>query len=115
MLRQVAEGVLIPFLDLNAVDPIEDYLAALRLLEGMADDVDVLAPGHGSIGGVGQVRARIEQDRAYVHALRTPVFPATRGSAYRPRSARIDLGSTNLVTTQRCFPILRSRTNPSFS
>jgi hypothetical protein len=26
-----------------------------------------------------------------------------------------DLGSTTLVTTQRCFPILRSRTNPSFS
>jgi hypothetical protein len=33
------------------------------------------------------------------------------------RVARVayDLGSTTLVTTQRCFPILRSRTNPSFS
>ena len=62
--------VLIPMLDLNAADPIEDYLAALRLLEGVAGDVDVLVPGHGSIGGADQVRARIDQDRAYVQALR---------------------------------------------
>ena len=62
--------VLIPFLDLDAPDPIEDYLAALRLIEGVADDVGVLVPGHGSVGGADQVRARIKQDRAYVHALR---------------------------------------------
>jgi glyoxylase-like metal-dependent hydrolase (beta-lactamase superfamily II) len=63
--------VLIPMLDLNhTADPIEDYLAALRLLEGAADDVDVLVPGHGSIGGADQVHARMDQDRAYVHALR---------------------------------------------
>ena len=62
--------VLIPMLDLNAADPIEDYLAALRLLEGVADEVDVLVPGHGSIGGADQIRARIDKDRAYVHGLR---------------------------------------------
>jgi hypothetical protein len=63
--------VLIPMLDVDdAADPIGDYLAALRLLEGVAGDVDVLVPGHGSIGGADQVRARIDQDRAYVHALR---------------------------------------------
>jgi glyoxylase-like metal-dependent hydrolase (beta-lactamase superfamily II) len=68
--------VLIPMLDLNdTADPIEDYLAALRLLERVADDVDVLVPGHGSIGGAGQARARIEQDRAYVHALRDAGVP----------------------------------------
>ena len=62
--------VLIPMLDLNdTADPIEDYLAALRLLEGVADDVDVFVPGHGSIGGTDQLRARIELDRAYVQAL----------------------------------------------
>jgi glyoxylase-like metal-dependent hydrolase (beta-lactamase superfamily II) len=62
---------LIPMLDLNGTaDPIKDYLAALRLLEGAADDVDVVVPGHGSIGGADQVHARIDQDRAYVHALR---------------------------------------------
>ena len=63
--------VLIPMLDPRAVpDPVEDYLAALRLLEGVAGDVDVLVPGHGSVAGADQVRARIDQDRAYVHALR---------------------------------------------
>jgi glyoxylase-like metal-dependent hydrolase (beta-lactamase superfamily II) len=68
--------VLIPMLDLNAADPIEDYLAALRLLEGVADDVDVLIPGHGSIGAADQVHARIDQDRAYVHALRDAQVPS---------------------------------------
>jgi glyoxylase-like metal-dependent hydrolase (beta-lactamase superfamily II) len=68
--------VLIPMLDLNdTADPIEDYLAALRLLERAADDVDVLVPGHGSIGGADEVRARIERDRAYVHALRDAGVP----------------------------------------
>jgi len=66
---------LIPMLDLNAADPIEDYLDALQLLEGVADDVDVLVPGHGSVGGADQVRARIDQDRAYVHALRDGGIP----------------------------------------
>jgi glyoxylase-like metal-dependent hydrolase (beta-lactamase superfamily II) len=68
--------VLIPMLDLNdTADPIQDYLAALRLLEGVADDVDVLVPGHGSTGGADQVRARIEQDRAYVHGLHDAGVP----------------------------------------
>jgi len=63
--------VLIPMLDLNdTADPIEDYLAALRLLEGVAGAVEVFIPGHGSIGGPDQMSARIEQDRAYVRALR---------------------------------------------
>jgi glyoxylase-like metal-dependent hydrolase (beta-lactamase superfamily II) len=62
--------VLIPMLDWSAADPIEDYLVALRLLEGVAGDVDVFIPGHGSVGGADQLRARIEQDRAYVQALR---------------------------------------------
>jgi glyoxylase-like metal-dependent hydrolase (beta-lactamase superfamily II) len=69
--------VLIPMLDLNGTaDPIEDYLVGLRLLEGVADDVDVVIPGHGSIGGADQVHARIDQDRAYVHALRDAHAPS---------------------------------------
>jgi glyoxylase-like metal-dependent hydrolase (beta-lactamase superfamily II) len=68
--------VLIPMLDLNAADPIADYLAALRLLESVAGDVNVLVPGHGSICGADQVRARIDQDRAYVHALRDADVPS---------------------------------------
>jgi len=66
---------LIPFLDLSAAEPVEDYLAALRRFEGVADDVDVLIPGHGSIGGPDQVRARIGQDRAYVDGLRQASDP----------------------------------------
>jgi glyoxylase-like metal-dependent hydrolase (beta-lactamase superfamily II) len=63
--------VLIPILDSNGTaDPFEDYFAALRLLEGVAGDVDVVVPGHGSVGGAGQVPARIDQDRSYVRALR---------------------------------------------
>ena len=62
--------ILMPFPDLDAAHPIEDYLIGLQLLEDVADDVDVLIPGHGSIGGADQVRTRIDLDRAYVHALR---------------------------------------------
>ena len=69
--------VLVPMLDDvdGTNDPVEDYLVGLRLLEGVADVVDVVVPGHGSVGGAGQVRARIELDRAYVHALRDGVAP----------------------------------------
>ena len=69
--------VLIPMLDLSDTsDPIEDYLAALHLLESVAGDVDVVIPGHGSVGGNGQVHARINHDRAYVHALRDARDPS---------------------------------------
>jgi glyoxylase-like metal-dependent hydrolase (beta-lactamase superfamily II) len=69
--------VLIPMVDDfdSTDDPIEDYLTGLRRLEGVADDVDVLIPGHGSVGGADQVSARIEQDRAYVQALRAGHAP----------------------------------------
>lgn len=67
--------ILMPFLDLEAPDPIRDYLDALRRFESVADDVDVVVPGHGSVGGGGQLHARIEQDRAYVQALRDGGVP----------------------------------------
>jgi len=64
--------VLVPmFDDWNGTnDPVEDYLVGLRLLEDAADDVDLVIPGHGTVGRGDQVRARIELDRAYVQALR---------------------------------------------
>ncbi len=64
--------VLVPMLDDvdGTNDPVEDYLVGLGQLERVADVVEVVVPGHGSVGGAGQVRARIELDRAYVHALR---------------------------------------------
>ncbi|TDC49547.1 MBL fold metallo-hydrolase [Jiangella ureilytica] len=62
--------VLVPMLDVSTADPIGDYLAALDLFEGVTGDVDAVVPGHGSVGGADQLRARIELDRAYVRALR---------------------------------------------
>jgi glyoxylase-like metal-dependent hydrolase (beta-lactamase superfamily II) len=79
--------VLIPLLDLNdTADPIEDYLATLRLIEGVADNVDVVVPGHGSVGGADQIHARIDQDRAYLHTLRDAQVVSDRGSAHRPHT-----------------------------
>lgn len=69
--------VFIPMLDdMNGTnDPVEDYLVGLRLLEDVADDVRAVIPGHGSVGGADQVRARITLDRAYVYALRDAQVP----------------------------------------
>lgn len=67
--------ILMPFLDLEAANPIEDYLAALRRLESVADGVEAVIPGHGSVGGADQLRARIQQDRAYVQDLRDGRVP----------------------------------------
>jgi glyoxylase-like metal-dependent hydrolase (beta-lactamase superfamily II) len=70
--------VLMPMLDTRNANPIEDYLAALELLAAVADGVDVVIPGHGSVGGAGQLRARIDQDRAYLRAVRegrNPIDP----------------------------------------
>lgn len=76
--------VLIPMLDGFAPDPVEDYLAALQLLEDVAGGVEVVVPGHGSVGGRGQARERIAQDREYTLALRdgrTPRDPRIGSSA----------------------------------
>jgi glyoxylase-like metal-dependent hydrolase (beta-lactamase superfamily II) len=64
--------VFIPMLDdqTGNNDPVADYLVGLERLEAVTDDVDVVVPGHGSVGRAGQVRARIDLDRAYVSALR---------------------------------------------
>jgi glyoxylase-like metal-dependent hydrolase (beta-lactamase superfamily II) len=64
--------VFVPMLDDfgAANDPVEEYLVGLRVLESAAERVDVVVPGHGSIGRDDQVSARIELDRAYLHALR---------------------------------------------
>lgn len=80
--------VFIPMLDdFNGTnDPIEDYLLGLRVLEEAADDVDFVIPGHGAVGRAEQVRARIELDRAYVHALRAghPPDDPRIGSSTKP-------------------------------
>jgi glyoxylase-like metal-dependent hydrolase (beta-lactamase superfamily II) len=67
--------VLVPMLDQNAADPVQDYLDALRLLDDVADDIEIVVPGHGSVCGTDGLRTRIDQDRAYVHALREAQVP----------------------------------------
>jgi glyoxylase-like metal-dependent hydrolase (beta-lactamase superfamily II) len=67
--------VLVPMLNLAAANPIGDYLAALQLLEGVTDNVDIVIPGHGSVGEGDELRKRIKQDRAYVEALREGKTP----------------------------------------
>ena len=69
--------VFVPMLDdeTGNNDPLTDYLVGLERLEDVADDADVVVPGHGSVGRAGQVRARIALDRAYVHALRDGEVP----------------------------------------
>ena len=62
--------VLVPLLDFGAAEPIDDYLAALRLFDSVAGDVESVVPGHGSVGKAGQARARIDLDLAYIEALR---------------------------------------------
>lgn len=78
----ILSDVFVPMLNLmGAEDPIGDYLEALDLLEGVAGEVDVVIPGHGSVGDAGELRRRLDQDRAYVEALRD-------GTA--PRDARVE-------------------------
>jgi glyoxylase-like metal-dependent hydrolase (beta-lactamase superfamily II) len=66
--------VFVPMLDDGTQDPVGDYLTGLQVLEEAADGVHVVVPGHGSVGS-GDVRARIDRDRAYLHALRDGVEP----------------------------------------
>lgn len=68
--------ILMPFLDLRAAQPVDDYLAALELFDAVAEDVDVVVPGHGAIGTGAALRERIAQDRAYVEALAAAQEPA---------------------------------------
>lgn len=67
--------VFMPMLDLQAAQPLDDYVAALQLFDEIAADVVVIVPGHGSVATGDQVGARIAQDHAYIKALRgnTPV------------------------------------------
>ncbi|MFE4086356.1 MBL fold metallo-hydrolase [Streptomyces sp. YIM B13502] len=70
--------VLVPnFDELNDTnDPLGEYLTGLRLLEDVASDVAVMVPGHGSVCGADEIRARIEQDRAYVLTVRAGRVPS---------------------------------------
>ena len=67
----MVSDVLIPLLDLHGGrNPVQDYLDALRRFEDIASEADIFIPGHGSVGSGDELRRRIDQDRAYVIALR---------------------------------------------
>jgi hydroxyacylglutathione hydrolase len=61
----------VPLLDLEARDPLDDYLATLETLERVMSDggVRVLVPGHGSVAHGGEIKRRIAADRRYLDAL----------------------------------------------
>lgn len=59
----------VPLLDLDAADPVGDYRAALDLFDGVASEVRVLIPGHGSVGDGSELRRRLELDRQYLDGL----------------------------------------------
>ena len=72
--------VFMPMFDLmGAADPLQDYLDALELFDGLSGDVDYVIPGHGSVST--DLGYRIDQDRSYVEALR---------DGREPSDARID-------------------------
>lgn len=71
MAGDMLSDVLVPMLDFSgAVDPIGDYLDALRMFEDEAGGVEVFIPGHGSVGRGDELQKRIELDWSYVEALR---------------------------------------------
>ncbi len=59
-----------PMLDFGAEDAIGDYLAGLDVLEALAGDVELVVPGHGTVGDAGAFRYRLDLDRACVIAQR---------------------------------------------
>jgi glyoxylase-like metal-dependent hydrolase (beta-lactamase superfamily II) len=104
--------ILIPFPDLDAANPIDNYLLGLQLLEGVADDVEFVIPGHGSIGGADQLRARIDLDRSYMHVLRDGRAPddprigptATFGKGWLPAVAEWQLHQLARVSEHEGTP-----------
>ena len=99
--------ILMPFLDLEAADPVGDYLAALQLFNDVAGDVDVVIPGHGSVGTAEQVRERIAQDRDYVLTLREGGADNRHRSPILSRRLRLQSPPPGLV--RPCPWTLRSR------
>ncbi|WP_369054345.1 MBL fold metallo-hydrolase [Kineococcus terrestris] len=64
--------VFVPMLDdaREGSDPVADHLTGLQRLAEVVPEVDVVVPGHGSVGDARELRARLAADLAYVRALR---------------------------------------------
>ncbi|MGV9366432.1 MBL fold metallo-hydrolase [Amycolatopsis sp. NPDC003731] len=61
--------VLIPLLDPRRDEQPGTYRAVLDRLEDVAEEVDVLIPGHGAVARGAEIAARFAVDRAYLDAL----------------------------------------------
>ncbi|MBB5791592.1 MBL fold metallo-hydrolase [Jiangella mangrovi] len=59
----------VPLLDLDAADPLGDYMAALGLLSALVDEVRWVVPGHGHVGDAAELRRRLAADRRYLDEL----------------------------------------------
>jgi hydroxyacylglutathione hydrolase len=62
-----------PLLDLEQADPVGDYLVALDHLASLP--VDLVIPGHGSVGDAAEFRRRIDADLAYLISLQQGTDP----------------------------------------
>jgi hypothetical protein len=107
-----------------AVTPLEAVPTTDRDVSGLLEGILVLA-SHGT-ALLPRLRHGLDDSDAPLvtegprwtisHLCRVPVAGSAR-RLDRDLAAEVayEVGSTTLVTTQRCLPILRSRTNPSFS
>ncbi|MGO9196912.1 MAG: MBL fold metallo-hydrolase [Acidimicrobiales bacterium] len=59
----------IPLFDCPPRDPVDHYLAALDLYEGLSSSVTTFVPGHGAAGDGAELRRRIAADRTYLADL----------------------------------------------
>ena len=82
--------VLIPLLNLNdTADPIEDYLAASGCSRARRTTSMSSSPVTGPSAELIRYAHGLNRIARTCMPCVTPVFPATRGSAHRPRTARI--------------------------
>ncbi|WP_127131921.1 MBL fold metallo-hydrolase [Georgenia sp. SYP-B2076] len=76
----MVSDVEIPLPDHDAADPLGDYDRALDLIADLLDagPLDVVVPGHGTVGDRAQLRRRVRADRRYLADVRAgrPVHDA---------------------------------------
>jgi glyoxylase-like metal-dependent hydrolase (beta-lactamase superfamily II) len=79
----------------SSADPLSGYLATLELLRPIVRDAEHVVPGHGAVLDAKRALAVVDEDRAYLEALRegrpgadTELPVGRRGPAQRVRHAR---------------------------
>lgn len=67
----MVSDVEVPLLDLDATDPLTDYVGALEEVAMLVDSkaVEVLIPGHGQVADRAEARRRLALDRTYLADL----------------------------------------------